>query len=98
VFDHLAGFAIAVDQTVARHDVGAVMRRALAGAEQQDIAGQGVRWFDLLATLLEAEVHAGLGAIEVPGLRVIKRDRDFADQRQGHATDETDAVAADALE
>jgi hypothetical protein len=48
VINHLAGFAIAVDQAIARRDVGAVMRRALAGAEQQDVAGLGPRAIDFI--------------------------------------------------
>jgi hypothetical protein len=44
---------------------------SLAGAEQENVTGERVLGRDLLAMLLEAEIHARLSAVEMPGLGIV---------------------------
>jgi hypothetical protein len=98
MLNYPTGLTVAVDQPVVGRDISAVVRGAFADSEQQDVARQRTRGVDLLAVLLEPEVHARLGPVEMPGGRVVERYRYRAEEALGDAPDEADAVAPYALQ
>ena len=83
LLEHRAGLAVAVEQTAVVGEIAAVVRRPLAGAEQQDVAWERALGINLDGAPRHLVAQALLGPVERSSLGVVHRMVNPTEERLG---------------